>query len=102
MDSWLAYALYFAAVWGFCAILAFSKITLPFREWLGARKDGASAFLLALLECPMCTGWHVGWVTVYFSIAPGPRTLLHAMTLACAVAGINFYLAVRTTGAPTA
>lgn len=94
----LEYFLFFAAVWGLCAGIAFSKLTLPFREGLAARRDFASAFLLALLECPMCTGWHAGWLCVYFSVAPGPHTLLHGAAMAFACAGINLLFAHRITG----
>jgi hypothetical protein len=88
------YALFFAAVWGLSAGIAFSKLTAPFHEWLAKRSGASARWLAALLGCPMCLATHFGWSAVLFGIAPGPHTVLHAATLAFACAGITLVLAL--------
>lgn len=83
-------ALFFAAVWGVSAGLAFSKLLVGPRAALG------EGFWGQLVGCPMCTGFHLGWIAVAASVAPGPHTVFYAAVLAFACAGINLILAVIT------
>lgn len=89
-----SYVLFFAAVWGLSAGIAFSKLTAPFHEWL-AKREGASARLLGdLVGCPMCLSWHFAWLAVLVGVAPGPHTVLNGVVLAFAAAGISLLLAL--------
>lgn len=81
-------ALFLAAVWGLCAGIAFSHLTLPLRTWAG---DG---WLGKFLGCPMCLGFHCGWIGVATSLAPGPHTIFYALVLSFVCAGLNLLLAV--------
>ncbi len=68
----LVYAL---ASFGFAFIVGWSKISLPFRMWLGARNQLAVVWLLALVECPAClstwTGFAAGaWAWKHGLTAP--------------------------------
>ena len=92
----MSYFLYFAAVWGLSAGIAFSKLTAPFHEWLEKREGASARWLGALLACPMCLGWHFGYLGVVLGLAPGAMTLANCFTLAFAAAGINLVLAVAT------
>jgi hypothetical protein len=84
----LSYFLFFAAVWGLCAGIAFSHLTVGVRAWAG------EGWLGKFLGCPMCIGWHVGWIGVATGIAPGERNVFSALLLAFACAGINLLLSI--------
>lgn len=101
MSNEMTYFILFAAIWGLSAVIAFSHLMKPWHEMLTnmGQKSAIARWIGILLRCPMCTGWHFGWMAVYFNLAPGPRTILHAITLAFVAAGINLVLAVKTEGA---
>jgi hypothetical protein len=61
---------YSVAAFGLSWVLADSKISLPFRERLAARASWPAVFLLALVECVACTGFHIGWVGQLLGVAP--------------------------------
>lgn len=54
---------------GFCWVVADSKVSLPFRMWLEKKSIGSgflhflATFFLAMFECVACTGFHVGWIS---------------------------------------
>lgn len=64
------------AVFGITFVVGASKISLPFRTWLGrqsettAHNDVIASWALALLECPACLGFHLGWIAVAVGLAP--------------------------------
>jgi len=93
----IAWALFFAAAFGVSFVLAAAHISLPLREWLSneslAKQRPSATWLLLLLECPACTGWHAGWLAVAFGLVPLQRDVLHALTLAFATAASNLILA---------
>lgn len=82
---------YTVAVWGLCWTIAGSKASLPFRRLLeylaapGSRLRLPVSFLLALVECPACISFHVGWITV-LALAP-----LQGGYLAVAALALGFY-----------
>jgi hypothetical protein len=70
-------ALLLFAAYGLAWVLGRSKLTLALREWLAAPRDApadryhshmvfpprpAALWVLALIECPGCVGFHEGWV----------------------------------------
>ena len=85
----LSYFLYFLAAAGLSYVLAASHITFGIRSWLADQKHATATGLLLLVECMACTGWHIGWLSVAVGIAPGSRTVTHALLLAFATAGSN-------------
>lgn len=88
----MSWVFYFLAAFGVAYVLAAAYITLPFREWL-AKQGTLAAWLLLLLECPACTGWHLGWLSIAFGIVELPRTLFYGLVLAFATAAVNLILA---------
>lgn len=92
--------LYTVAAFGFVFIAGFSTVTLALRTWL-AKRGLVGRTLVQLLECPVCLGFHVGWL--YF-VAGEPRFIdgdvLGVFTLSCYTAGACFILG-RATGVVT-
>ena len=98
------YFIFFAAVWGVSAGIAFSKLTSPMLDGLEAyfvadeKKPSflsfLAVFLLTLFRCPMCIGFHVAWIACVAEFSPEPPTAFHALRLAFCAAGINLILAV--------
>lgn len=120
-ETLISLALFFLASLGLSFILGFSKISLPLRILLGGRPaqflplygdasnvpTGTSQiskeiqplvpvvgpWLVALVECPGCLGWHLGWLGFVF------RAQLHLpldapfwpglIIFACATAATN-------------
>lgn len=69
------------AAYGLSWILGRSKITLGVRQWLDrADSEGLSpaGWMLALLECPACTGW---WLGIAYGIRIGANPGLIALTV---------------------
>ncbi len=46
-----------------------TKLTYPFRKWL-SRGGPVKLWMLLLLECVFCLGFHLGWIAVCFHLAP--------------------------------
>jgi hypothetical protein len=92
----VTYFLFFAAVWGLSAGIAFSKLTAGFRAVLAALAERfwLGQFLSELFTCPMCIGFHVAWIAVILGYGPVTSTWFNALTVAFAAAGINLLLAV--------
>ncbi len=70
--------IYALAAFGFAYIIGFSKISLPFREWLEifGRRFAPARWLLALIECPACVGfwWGVALANTPWALALGSGT----------------------------
>ena len=106
----LALFVYTFAAWGFCWVVAGSKISRPLRElvaYFAAPATRSStvrvvaSFTLALLECPACLGFHVGWITGLVlgrSYLTGVDLAVAAITLGFYTTGVNIYILGRTTG----
>lgn len=52
-----------------CWVAADSKLTVAGREWLSTR-GAVAGWLLTLLECVACSGWHLGWIAQLLGLAP--------------------------------
>ncbi len=73
------------AVFALSWIIADSKISYPFRmalETMEKKKIFGAGFLLVLLECVACTGFHFGWIGYLLHIAPF-ATWWHAAFFTC-------------------
>lgn len=64
------------AVFGATFCIGASKISLPFRTWLAPDNEATGLrffvrrWLIALVECPACTSFHLGWLSVLLGVAP--------------------------------
>lgn len=106
--------LWFVVAFGFALVIGHSKISIAFRELLaglpasvaenGARLPevpalipGAGPWIAALLECPMCLGWWVGFVAGASGFIALPLNGLPwwgaGLFLAFATSGVNLLLA---------
>ncbi len=56
------------AIFAVCYIAGFSKISLPLRARLD--RPGTRSWVLALLECPGCLGFHLGWGVFLLHLTP--------------------------------
>jgi hypothetical protein len=65
--------IYSFAAYGFAFIAGDSKISLPLRTWLD--RPGLRRWFLALLECPACLGFHIGWIA--FATGHAPHSIVH-------------------------
>ncbi|MCK5019392.1 MAG: hypothetical protein KAS32_20205 [Candidatus Peribacteraceae bacterium] len=78
--------LYFLASYGITAIVVYSSLFKPLREWIG----------WSLLKCPMCFGFWVGLVLSFFvvdtSIEYFWSGILTKFLFACASSGITWIL----------
>lgn len=101
----MLFLLFFAAHFGLAYVVGFSGISLPFRTWF-ATKGTVGAFFVQLLECPACFGFWAGLLSavlvpqqVFLSGAFNGAlvtSVLHALLLGFAVAGINMATALLT------
>lgn len=99
----LSLLLFFLASFGLAFVLGHSKITLPFRTWLGGAPDGnprpavpgLGPWIVMLLECPACLGFHFGWAVVVWGPPLGvPFTFWWAVAvMSCATSAVNLLLA---------
>lgn len=113
------------AAFGLAYVIGYSKITLEIREWLAepveylntkvtdAHGPGleqgtayrppllAARWLLALMECPACLGWHIGfWASIVIERQANSgflNALLNALLFAFFITGTNYILG-RYTG----
>lgn len=58
------------AAFGFCWVVADSKISLPARVWLSLRQSRLAVAVLALAECVACLGFWVGLLGQLAGLAP--------------------------------
>ncbi len=88
----ISFLVFVVACFGLSWVIGWSKISYPIRERLS---DAGSVWVLGLLECPGCLGWHTGWLAIAFGIAPPvfSRDVLGAMLCAFFIAGSNLVLA---------
>jgi hypothetical protein len=91
---------------GLSYILGHSTISLPVREYLAPTLDkhpplgGFGAWVVSGVECPACSGWHIGF---WFGLL-APHLLppliysnpFNALTLAFYTSGVNFVLGKYT------
>lgn len=66
MIELIVYAL---VVFGIAYGIGHTKLTYGFRKWL-SHGNAAQVWLLLLLECVFCVSFHLGWLAVYFKVAP--------------------------------
>lgn len=107
MQLFVMLVFYTISQFGFCWILADSKITRPVRmliayfaehEAAGRPTRVLASFLLALIECVACLGFYVGLGAGYeLARAWGMVTLPTMLALGLYTCGIN-YLLGRATG----
>lgn len=81
-------------VFGAAYIVGYSQISLPLREWLATRTTPFARWLLALVECAACFGFHCGWVLAMLTM---PLSWFSAFGYGCFFCATNFLLA-RLTG----
>lgn len=58
--DWAQFALYGLVVLGVAYVVGYSQITYAARSWL-AKSSPVGGWLVDLLQCPKCLGFHVGW-----------------------------------------
>ena len=66
----ISLVVYSLTSFGFAWVIGFSKISYPIRLHLGEHKVFLNGWLLALMECVGCVGFHLGWISYFFGLAP--------------------------------
>lgn len=96
--DWLPLILYFIAAFGLSYIIGYSRITFNIRTLADERGGRAGKWLNDFLGCVACTGFHIGWISMWIWLGGFDwKFLLGAALCTC---GTNLYLA-RTTGVST-
>lgn len=109
--------MFFLASFGFAFVVGHSKISLPFRQWLGGWVEGSAvpdvasgevighvvthkaalpggAFAVALLECPGCLGWWLGAAAALVGLVSLPFSFWVSVAVcAFATSAVNLLLA---------
>lgn len=80
--------MYSVAAFGLAFIVGHSKVSLAPRKWM-VKKGVAGWWLVQLLECPACWGFHTGWI--YWLVAK-PDFAPGWFHLALFTTGSNFLL----------
>lgn len=99
----IALVIYVGAAFGLAYIVGHSKISYPFRNWLGKR-GALGAWLALLLECVACFGWWTGFVIGFTGNSPVREwwpfmpgsPWVHAIVLGLFTSGVNFLLGQRS------
>lgn len=90
--------LYSVFAFGLAVVLGHSTITQRPRQFLFDKCGPFGKFLVELLECPTCAGWHMGWILVLLQLSPTfERSWKGALIATFYTAGSNYLLA-RLTG----
>lgn len=92
LPLWTSLSLHFSAAFGVAFVLGWSEISLPWRLML-ARSGWLGRWLVALLECPACIGFHLGWASLWLGMTQLPIEVRYGLLLAFATAASNLVLA---------
>lgn len=90
--------LFVLATFGFVYVAGHSTISLPGRNYAAQHLGAPGKAAVLLMECPMCTSFHVGWISVAAGLQPAliERSWTGAAIFAFALTGAIFLLATFT------
>jgi hypothetical protein len=91
-------AFYSVSAFGFAYVVGHSVISMPVREWIARHPGHYWQLFLAVIECPACFGWWVGFAGGIAAFIADPFVSgLLPVFLPFYTAGSNYILA-RLTG----